>query len=332
MPDYFESGVFTDNKAAWHGAGIVREEEGLTVEKVFELVPQLASDVIQVPMFLGAANPGPMGAGPQYPLVQMPNHFATVSASSTTSRSAWWATATRSSRTRTPSRSCRTSSTTVARSSRRQARCAEAQACGSCCKLPDDIVIGGVDTERLETYILVSNSHDGSSAVTVAIVTVRVVCANTLTMALNTAPRTFKIRHTASVEGKVTEARKALDISFSYVEEMKEVGDQLLQTSFSDDEFNAFLKSLVPDVTNKDGELSKNPPKVRAQIAATCSMTDDLTEIRGTKWGALQSVAAYVDHKALYKSSRTATAEENRFESLTSGSNLTAKAATLLLA
>ena len=49
-------------------------------------------------------------------------------------------------------------------------------------KLPDDIRVRGEDV--LETYLLFTNSHDGSVAIDIRLTTVRVVCQNTLSLAL----------------------------------------------------------------------------------------------------------------------------------------------------
>lgn len=330
MASYFENGVFTEGKAAWHGAGIVLPDESLTVERVFELVPELASDVKQVPMFLGSIDPGPIGQTPQYPLVQLPDHFANVRVLDGKPLGVV------GHRYRIlQNRDAFEFVSDIVDSGQAIIKTAGTLRGGSTiwflCQIPDEIVVGGLDTERIQTYLLISNSHDGSSAVTVAIVHVRVVCTNTLTAALSGAPRTYKIRHTASVDGKVAAARDALGIAFKQTEKLSEVGQKLLNSSFSDEQFDEFLQQLVPDQKAKDGSLSKNPPRVRAQIKHGYFNVPDLSDIRGTRWGAVQSVAQWADHKATFKSSRTSRAAENRFSSLTGGSNITSKAFDLVL-
>ena len=53
-------------------------------------------------------------------------------------------------------------------------------------KLPDKYIIEG---EQIEPYLVFSSSHDGSGAIKVAMTPVRVVCQNTLNMALSSAKR-----------------------------------------------------------------------------------------------------------------------------------------------
>ena len=52
--------------------------------------------------------------------------------------------------------------------------------------------------DKTVTYLLVHTSHDGSSSVQANITPVRVVCQNTLNMALSGSKQSFKIRHSDS--------------------------------------------------------------------------------------------------------------------------------------
>ena len=53
-------------------------------------------------------------------------------------------------------------------------------------RLPREYIISG---ERISPYLVFSNTHDGSGAVRVALTPIRVVCNNTLNLALATAKR-----------------------------------------------------------------------------------------------------------------------------------------------
>lgn len=58
-------------------------------------------------------------------------------------------------------------------------------------KLPEKYIING---DEIEPYLVFSNTHDGSEAVRVAITPIRVVCQNTLNLALNTSKRCWGIQ------------------------------------------------------------------------------------------------------------------------------------------
>lgn len=70
--------------------------------------------------------------------------------------------------------------------------------------LPHEYIISG---ERISPYLLFSNTHDGSGAVKVAITPIRVVCCNTLNLALQTAKRSWSMNHTGNVKDKMEEAK-----------------------------------------------------------------------------------------------------------------------------
>lgn len=67
-------------------------------------------------------------------------------------------------------------------------------------RIPREYIIAG---ERISPYLVFSNTHDGSGSVKVAITPVRVVCNNTLNLALDTAKRSFSMMHTGNVQDKI---------------------------------------------------------------------------------------------------------------------------------
>ena len=71
-------------------------------------------------------------------------------------------------------------------------------------RLPREYIIGG---ERISPYLVFSNTHDGSGSVKVAITPVRVLCNNTLNLALSTASRSFSMVHTGNIQDKIQEAK-----------------------------------------------------------------------------------------------------------------------------
>ena len=89
-------------------------------------------------------------------------------------------------------------------------------------RLPREYIISG---ERISPYLVFSNTHDGSGAVRVAITPVRVVCNNTLNLALESASRSFSMIHTGDIKGKILEAKQTLFMADTYIENL---GQELL--------------------------------------------------------------------------------------------------------
>ena len=63
-------------------------------------------------------------------------------------------------------------------------------------KLPQEYIIGG---EQISPYLVFTNTHDGSGAIKVAVTPVRIVCSNTLNLALSTAKRSWSTIHTGDI-------------------------------------------------------------------------------------------------------------------------------------
>ena len=64
-------------------------------------------------------------------------------------------------------------------------------------KLPTRYIIQG---EQILPYLVFSNTHDGSGAIKIAMTPIRVVCNNTLNLALDTANRSWSIHHTGDIQ------------------------------------------------------------------------------------------------------------------------------------
>ena len=72
-------------------------------------------------------------------------------------------------------------------------------------RMPQRYIISG---DAIEPYLVFSNTHDGSGAIRVAMTPIRVVCQNTLNLALSGAQRSWSARHTSNVLNRLDEARE----------------------------------------------------------------------------------------------------------------------------
>ena len=84
-------------------------------------------------------------------------------------------------------------------------------------RLPHEYIIGG---EQISPFLVFTNTHDGSGAIKTALTPVRVVCQNTLNLALNTATRSWSMIHTGDVNGKLDEASETLQLANKYMVEL----------------------------------------------------------------------------------------------------------------
>ncbi len=185
-------------------------------------------------------------------------------------------------------------------------------------KLPGTIQVVGDDVA--DKYLLLSNSHDGSSSVQVKFTPIRVVCQNTLTMALNRG-RTIRIRHAPDVHQRLQQATELLGIvteTFSGIEKSFQAFARLQMDTKRLDEY---LKLVFPDSPgmSSDSEAASSAGRAaasslaeqRRQVAMERVLTHrrwsryffekgkgmDLPGTRGTLWAAYNGVTEYIDHK-----------------------------------
>ena len=158
----------------------------------------------------------------------------------------------------------------------------------------------------VKTYLLINTSHDGSIAIQASITPVRVVCANTLNVALNRTKKkdgvkqSFKIRHTQTAEGKIAVARQALGMANSYMDEFDKMAHAMIAKEISAKDFNDIILAAYPK-PDKDtkGAVKKWENKV--------DMINDIYTgefngmIAGNAWGAFNALTERLDW---YRSAR----------------------------
>ena len=98
-------------------------------------------------------------------------------------------------------------------------------------RLPREFIIGG---ERISPYMVFSNTHDGSGAVKTALTPIRVVCNNTLNLALRTAKRSWSMIHTGDISGKIEEAKNTLLLADEYMTALGQEFENLRKIKLSE--------------------------------------------------------------------------------------------------
>ena len=164
-------------------------------------------------------------------------------------------------------------------------------------RLPQHLSIGG--TDRVDLNIAALNSHDGTSAFRVLVTPVRVVCANTQHAALRDHVSSWSIRHTRNAKAAVQAARDSLGLTFAYVEAFQAEAERLIDTATTDAQFFDLVANLFGTPENDAPARLRRAHTQRHQILARLwHDADTQTGIKGTAWGAYQTVTEYVDHYA----------------------------------
>ncbi len=146
-------------------------------------------------------------------------------------------------------------------------------------------------------YVLLMNSHDGSTAVVAATTSVRVVCQNTLNWGLQNARQKFSIRHAEAVTQRVHEARRVLDLSIDYYEQFKRFGDQLASERCTERQLQAVLEELYPSGTGDSlsARTRRSRQQTKDRIAELFLRGDTQGNAPRSKWAAVNAIVEYGD-------------------------------------
>ncbi len=159
-------------------------------------------------------------------------------------------------------------------------------------RLPEVYHLAGDPTE---VYLLLSNYHNGAGGIEVHVVPIRVVCNNTLNLALRNRRRSWKCKHTGDVLAKVDEARRSLGLLRDYMAELANKAEVLRAIRLAPDDWSDLVTRLLP-LPEDEKESSVELQKRRQAELRQRMMVPDLKEHRWTAWGAINAVADWVDH------------------------------------
>lgn len=200
-----------------------------------------------------------------------------------------------------------------------------------CARLPE--VFKLVDDET-ETFVVVTNRHDGWAGVRALVAPVRVVCKNTLNLALRSAKRSWTCKHTGDMSAKLDEAKQALGLVRNYMAELMNTAEILASLKLAENDWNALVQKLIPAPEEAKHESTIERAKERQADLHGKIYAEDLANYveRGryvTGWAAVNAVADFVDHgEPVRKSERW---EERRFEEVIGGSKLVDMAFEMLM-
>ena len=161
-------------------------------------------------------------------------------------------------------------------------------------------------SDVVKSYLLINTSHDGSIAIQASITPVRVVCANTLNLALSNLKgkkgikQTFKIRHTSTAEGKILAARTALGLANTYLDEFDLLAKSMIEKEITQAKFDEMVLLAYP-APEKDSKGSMKKWQDKIDLIQGIYVGDYNNTISGTAWGALNAMTERLDW---YRNSR----------------------------
>jgi phage/plasmid-like protein (TIGR03299 family) len=177
---------------------------------------------------------------------------------------------------------------------------------------PSEIVSG----DEVQKFILLSNSHDGTTAIRVGYTPIRVVCVNTLAFAhSHKESNLLRIRHTRSSKTALDNVRDIMDNINAQFEATAEQYRFLASRDFNQRDVQRYVKVLLGVDKKAPEDIKTRTQNILTEILATIEgPKQSMPGVRGTWWAAYNGFNEYLN----YTKGRNT---NNRLESLWFGQN-----------
>ena len=194
-------------------------------------------------------------------------------------------------------------------------------------RLPREFIIGG---ERISPYMVFSNTHDGSGAVKTALTPIRVVCNNTLNLALRTAKRNWSMIHAGDISGKIKEAKNTLLLADEYMTALGQEFENLRKIKLSERQVQDYIKILLPMEENYTLQQKRGIEKLREDMRMRYFDAPDLKDVGNNGYRFVNAVSDFATHSTPRR--KTANYKESIFARTADGNPMIDRAYQLVAA
>ena len=188
-------------------------------------------------------------------------------------------------------------------------------------KLPNKYEMEG---DEIDPYLVFSNSHDGNSSIRVACTPIRVVCQNTLNLALNTAKRVWSTVHVGNLTDKMQEAHNTLMLAGRYMDGLRAEFNYLSRIPLTDTRVKEYIEMLLPMDEDPSEIHKRNVIQIREDLTIRYFEAPDLRYVGKNAYRFVCAVSDFATHAKPLR--ETAKHRENMFAKTIDGNPLIDKA------
>ena len=160
-------------------------------------------------------------------------------------------------------------------------------------KLPQRYIISG---DEIDPYLVFMNSHDGTGAIKAAMTPIRVVCQNTLNLALSKARRSWSTIHTGDIHGKLQDARNTLLYADHYMAVLGKTIEELSRQKLSDRQVLEYIDALFPLPEDASEARKKNIGKLKEELKLRYFDAPDLQHVGKNAYRFVNAVSDFATH------------------------------------
>ncbi|MBC3863755.1 DUF932 domain-containing protein [Undibacterium jejuense] len=170
----------------------------------------------------------------------------------------------------------------------------------------------------VNAYLLLATACDGTLATTAQFTSIRVVCNNTLAIALNNGTGAVKVPHSTSFDAQAVKKQLGISVSSwdAFIYRMKTLSERKVK---SHEAMNYFLRVFTDPNSTAGGLSNERAIKKVQALYDGHGKGAELASSKATAFGLLNAVTEYVDHE------RRARSTDHRLESAWFGQGATLK-------
>ena len=157
-------------------------------------------------------------------------------------------------------------------------------------KLPNtlDLTISGIDP--IDTFLIASNTHDGTDSLRFEIKYLRLICKNGMTRWTNASSIAF--RHSARMSVKIDDVRETLGLVLKSTEEFNLLSSSLMDKKVANSDFWTIVKDLLPvEEYMTDRQVNNVEERRGALLGIWNGSTQE--NIKGTAWGIVNAFTEF---------------------------------------
>ena len=150
--------------------------------------------------------------------------------------------------------------------------------------------------DKADPYILFSTTHNGSGAIKVCLTPIRVVCMNTLNLAIKTATRSWSIVHKGLMDQKIANAKNTLIASKEYMGALCDEMVNLNEIKLTDTQVYDYVKKLIPMPLDPSEVTRRNVSSKRTELMDRYELAPDLAHVDRSAYRFINAVSDFATH------------------------------------
>lgn len=152
--------------------------------------------------------------------------------------------------------------------------------------------------EKIDPYLVFTNRHDGKGSVRIFCTSVRVICKNTLNLAIKKAQgRTFSVRHTTTAQAKLEQAKQTLENYYLYLGALEKEIEREKRILLEDRHLDRLINNLLVFKEDDTDRVKQRVMRDREELRRYYNDSYDLDGYEKSAFRFINAVSDWATHR-----------------------------------